>query len=216
MKIVAISAANITVARGHSASTHACELIRDSIASEQPDASVEIVPLIDYDLKPCRMCSECFDAGKCVRDEAFNTLYEKLIAADAIFLVCPHYAPLPSKVMIVLEKLQEMMFIRSCDDPTYHFPLSGKPLGIVAHGGQTDEAMPYYKTALLDPLANAFSSIGLCVVDGEQWANGVTFGVKSITKPAESRFVTIEHDWDAIHTRIAPLVHNVVTRLGIA
>jgi hypothetical protein len=215
MNIMCISASNIAPARQHSASTHACEIIRDIVHARQPGACVEIVPLIDYELKPCRMCGACFDTGSCARDEAFNAVYGKLIAADAVFLVIPHYAPIPSKVMILLEKLEEMMFLKSCAEQVYHFTLYKKPIGIVAHGGQSAEAMSYYKTALLDPIANAFASVQMDVVGtGEQWPNGATFGIISISKPADSIFVTIEHDWDDVRARIEPLVQNVLGRLN--
>ncbi|HEY3341247.1 MAG TPA: NAD(P)H-dependent oxidoreductase [Anaerolineae bacterium] len=215
MNILCISGSNISVARKNSASTHACELIAELVRAEHPAARVEIALLIDYMLKPCRMCGKCFDKLRCAHDGDFNDLHARMSAADAIFLVCPHYAPLPSKVMIVLEKLQEMMYLRSCAQAGYQFTLYNKPLGIVAHGGQTNEALPYYKTALLDPLANAFAGVQMDVVGaGEQWPNGATFGLRSIAKPADSIFVSIEHDWDDVRTRITPLVHNVLARVG--
>jgi multimeric flavodoxin WrbA len=215
MNILCISGSNISVARRTSASTHACELIGELVRAQRPAARVEISALIDLHLKPCKMCGKCFDKLKCPHDGAFNDLHARMRAADAVFLVCPHYAPLPSKVMMILEKLQEMVYLHSSAQADYHFTLYKKPLGIVAHGGQTNEALPYYKTALLDPLANAFAGVQMDVVGaGEEWPNGATFGVRSITKPANSLFVTIEHDWDDVRARIAPLVTNVLARVG--
>jgi multimeric flavodoxin WrbA len=214
MKIVCLSASNISPARQYSASTHTCELIRDLLAERNPSTEVEIVTLIDYAMKPCRMCGECFPTLRCSQDEAFNQIHAKLQSADAVFLVCPHYAPIPSKVMILLEKLEEMAYLKYCQDNTYHTPLHGKPIGIIAHGGQTEEALPYYKTALLDPLANAFASVQMRVIGaGEQWPNGATFGIKRLTMPSDSIFVTIEHDWQVIRQRIQPLVENVIAAI---
>jgi multimeric flavodoxin WrbA len=214
MKVVCLSASNINPARQHSASTHACELIRDQLAEIQPSITVEIVPLIDYSMKPCRMCGECLPTLRCSQDEAFNQVHTRLQSADAVFLVCPHYAPLPSKVMILLEKLEEMAYLKYCQDNTALTPLHGKPIGIIAHGGQTEEALGYYKTTLLDPLANAFASVQMRVIGvGEQWPNGVTFGIKSLTMPPDSIFVTIEHDWQTISQRIQPLVRSVIAAI---
>jgi len=214
MKIVCLSASNISPGRQHSASTHTCELIRDQLTELQPSNEVEILPLIDYALKPCQMCGECLPTLRCSQDEAFNRVHDKLQSADAVFLVCPHYAPIPSKVMILLEKLEEMAYLKYCQDNTSLTPLHGKPIGIIAHGGQTEEALPYYKTALLDPLANAFTSIQMRVIGaGTQWPNGVTFGIQSLILPPSSIFVTIEHDWQAIHQRIQPLVENVIAAI---
>jgi NAD(P)H-dependent FMN reductase len=214
MKVVCLSASNIKPARQHSASTHTCELIRNLLVEIQPSIEVEIVPLIDYAMKPCRMCGECLPTLRCSQDEDFNQVHDRLQSAEAVFLVCPHYAPIPSKVMILLEKLEEMAYLKYCQDNTSVTPLHGKPIGIIAHGGQTEEALPYYKNALLDPLANAFASVQMRVIGaGEQWPNGVTFGIKSLTMPTDSIFVTIEHDWQVIRQRIQPLVENVIAAI---
>lgn len=211
MKVVCVSASNIRPARQHSASTHACELIREALAEYDASIAVEILPLIDYAMKPCRMCGECIPTLRCTQDEAFNQVHSQLQTADAIFLVCPHYAPIPSKVMILLEKLEEMAYLKYCLDSTYHATMYGKPIGIIAHGGQTEEALLYYKTALLDPLAGAFTSVQMRVIGaGAQWPNGVAFGIQSLTQTPGSIFVTIEHDWQAIRQRIQPLVENVI------
>jgi NAD(P)H-dependent FMN reductase len=214
MKVVCLSASNIKPARQHSASTHTCELIRNLLVEIQPSIEVEIVPLIDYAMKPCRMCGECLPTLRCSQDEDFNQVHDRLQSAEAVFLVCPHYAPIPSKVMILLEKLEEMAYLKYCQDNTSVTPLHGKPIGIIAHGGQTEEALPYYKNALLDPLANAFASVQMRVIGaGEQWPNGVTFGIESLTMPTDSIFVTIEHDWQVIRQRIQPLVENVIAAI---
>jgi len=212
VRIVCLSASNIEVNRTHSASTHACALVREILDEQSRDlqAEVEIVPLLDYELRPCRMCGKCFDTGQCARDPAFNQVLAKMTAADGLFLVCPHYAPIPSKVMILLEKLEEMAFLKSCADQNFHSSLFGKPMGIIAHGGQPEAALPYYKTALLEPLANAFRAVQVKVIGmNEQWPDGAAFGIKSITMPQDSLFVQIEHDWKAIRSQITPLVLNV-------
>lgn len=215
MKITCISASNVEPAREHSASTRACELIRELVQSaDGPQAQVDILPLLDYEMKPCRMCGKCLEAGECVRDAAFNQIYAHLRDADGVFVVCPHYAPLPSKLMILLEKLQEICYLNGCQDQAYRTVVFRKPLGLVAHGGQTAEALPYYKKALLDPLAMAFASVQMRVIGaGEQWPTGVTFGITQLSLPPGSIFVTIEHDWDNIRTRLAPLVHNVLAEI---
>ena len=214
MKITCISASNVEPARENSASTRACELIRN-LAQAECDAQVTILPLIDYEIKPCRMCGECLEAGQCVRDTAFNQIYQHLAGADAVFVVCPHYAPLPSKLMMLLEKLEEICYLNWCQNQEYQTIVYQKPIGLIAHGGQTAQAAPYYKTALLDPLALAFASVQMKVVGaGEQWPNGVAFGVKSLGLAPGAVFVTIEHDWEDIRGRLAPLVKNVLDQIG--
>jgi hypothetical protein len=216
MRIACVSAANIEVARGNSASVHACELVRDLLQVEKPGLEVEIIPLIDYEMLPCRMCGKCLDAGRCARDEAFNQVFEKLAAADGLFFVVPHYAPLPSKLMILFEKMEEIAFLSGCADPTFRFPLHQKPVGIVGHGGQpgTPEVLAYYRRMLLEPVASALGSVSVRVIGaGQDWPNGVVFGIRSIEKNPGSIFVDIRHDWDEVRERIAPLVRNVAAVL---
>ena len=43
---------------------------------------------------------------------------------------------------------------------------------------------------------------------------GAVFGIKSINTQTDSIFVEIEHDWDAIRARIAPLVRNVAAQIS--
>lgn len=215
MKITCISASNIERARRHSVSTRTCELIGKILVEEfGAGVEVEIVPLIDYELTPCRMCGECFDSGWCIRDEAFNQVLAKLIAADAVFIVSPHYAPIPSKLVMLFEKLEEMTYLHSVDDPHYRSALHRKPVGIIAHGGQTEEALSYYKTALLDPIATALTSVQMRVIGAnEKWPYGVAFGIQNLTKPDDSIFVKIDHNWALIRERITPLVRNVAAEV---
>jgi multimeric flavodoxin WrbA len=216
MKIACVSAANIEAARHHSASVRACQLVRDLLLAEQPAAEVEIIPLIDYEMKPCRMCGRCLETQRCARDEAFNQVFEKLIGADGIFVVVPHYAPLPSKLMILFEKMEEIAFLSWSANPSYHFPLSGKPAGVIGHGGQpaTDEVLSYYRRALVEPVAQALGSVSMKVISaGKGWPSGAAFGIRSLSKPDDSIFVDIQHDWDDIRARVAPLVRNVAAAL---
>jgi len=210
MKVLCLSASNIEPARQQSASTRTCEMIRDLIESES-NARIEILHLLDYEMTPCRMCGECIKAGQCVCDDSFNEIYQRLAEADVVFLVCPHYAPLPSKVMMILEKLEEICYLNWCQNHNYKTAVCEKPIGLVAHGGQPTMASSYYKTSLLDPLALAFSSLQMKVVSaGEQSPNGVVFGIKNLQIAPDSIFVEIEHDWEDIRSRLTPLVKNVL------
>lgn len=217
MKVTCISAANIEVARDRSASVRACELVRDLLREERPGAEVEILPLIDYEMTPCRMCGECLNIQRCPRDEAFNRVFEKMIAADGIFVVVPHYAPLPSKLMILFEKMEEIAFLNWSADASYRFPLHQKPAGVIGHGGQqsTEEVLAYYQRSLVEPVAMALSSVSMRVIGaGARQPNGVAFGIRSITKPDGSIFVDIQHDWDEVRQRVAPLVQHFAAALA--
>lgn len=211
-----ISASNVENARQASASTRTCELIGEILKTipGQQDAHVDLIPLLDYELTPCRMCGSCYVDGFCQHDPAFNQIFARLSAANAIFLVCPHYAPFPSKLMMLLEKMEEIAYLNYCANPEYRFALHGKPVGLVAHGGQGEEAMPYYRKALLEPLANAFGSLQARVISaGAEQPLGVAFGIRSLSGQTDTIFVKIEHDWDLIRARLTPLVQAVAAEV---
>lgn len=219
MQYACISAANIEPAKNHSASVRTCAMIRDLIQEEDPAARVEIVPLVDYKLKPCKMCGKCLKSQRCVHDEAFNQVFEKMIAADALFVVVPHYAPLPSKLMILTEKMEEIAYLNWCMDNRYRFPLTGKPAGVIGHGGQptTDEVVAYYLRMLVEPVAMALRSVSMKVVGvDDQSPHGAAFGIQTLTQPPGSIFVDITHDWPDVRRRITPLVRQVTAAAGVA
>lgn len=212
MNIVCVSAANIEPARETSASVRACKIIRDLLAARAPQARVEIIPLIDYEMKPCRMCGQCIPAGRCVRDAAFNQVFERLATADGIFFVVPHYAPLPSKLMILFEKMQEIAYLSWCADPEYRFPLHDRPVGVIGHGGQeqNDAVLAYYQRMIVDPVAAALAGVSMRVIGADEARpRGVAFGIRSLIKRPDSLFVDIQHDWDAVRNLVTPLVENV-------
>jgi hypothetical protein len=217
MNITCISAANIEGSRQNSASLRACALVDELLTAELPGAEVAIVPLLDYEMKPCRMCGRCCATQRCARDQAFNQVFEKMIAADGLFLVVPHYAPLPSKLMILTEKMEEMAFLGWCADPAYRFPLHGRPVGVIGHGGQetSEEVVAYYQKALVEPVAAALRSVSLAVIAAAEDApDGAAFGIRSITRRPDSIFVDIQHDWEDVRRRVAPLVQRVAAAVS--
>lgn len=218
MKFVCISAANIEGARDHSASVRTCQLASTILKTTCPGAEVEIVPLIDYEMKPCRMCGQCVDQLLCPRDSAFNQVFLKMQSAQGLLVVVPHYAPLPSKLMMLLEKMEEMAYLGWCaDEHNFRFPLSGRPVAVIGHGGQPGaDALNYYQKALVEPVALAFASCSMRVVSaGDGAPNGVSFGIQSLTRPSGSIFVNISHDWDVILERITPLVKNLAAAAAV-
>lgn len=219
MKVTCLSAANIQPARNHSASVRTCELVRDLFLEQVPSAQVEIVALIDYRLKPCQMCGKCLKSQRCTRDRDFNRVFETMIAADALFVIVPHYAPLPSKLMILFEKLEEIAYLNWCADNRYRFPLAEKPVGVIGHGGQPTnaEVVAYYQRMLVEPVASTLRAVSMQVVGADEKSpHGAAFGIQSLTQRSDSIFVEITHDWPDVRRRIAPLVRQVAHAAGTA
>ncbi len=52
---------------------------------------VELVNLYDYHLEYCRGCWACRREGRCILQDDFNMLFDKVVAADALVLAAPVY-----------------------------------------------------------------------------------------------------------------------------
>jgi len=217
MIITCISTSNVKSMKDNSASTKVCNIVRDIINEDTgEEVKVNIVSLMEYDFKPCTMCAKCSDARKCINDEDFNEIYSLLQESDGIFLVVPHYAPIPSKLMMIMEKLQEHCFVGYCKDNNSKFSLHKKPVAIIGHGGQqtSEPVLKYYKKAILDLVANSLAGVGMKITAvNEEWPNGVTFGLKDMVMSEGSLLPDMVHDWDEIRTTIAPLVNNLLTEI---
>lgn len=101
------------------------------------------------------------------------------------------------------------------NDESYRAPLFGKPVGIIEHGGGTEEIHKYYKETVIDSIWNALSDpveMNIIGVDAEQ-PRGVTFPIKIVKKVDSSIFPVQEYDWNNIEIRLDPLVNNVIEEL---
>lgn len=215
--ITCISTSNVKNMKNNSVSTKVCGLINDIIKEKSKDEiKVNIIPLADYEFKPCIMCGECSDTGKCISDESFNEIYSRILESDGIFLVVPHYATIPSKLTMILEKIQEFCFIHYCKHNKSHFALYKKPVGIIAHGGQeiSDEVLKYYKKALLDVVANSLTGVGMQIIGtNDDYPNGVIFGIKDMKEVEGKLLPNMVHDMNEIKERITPLINNMLLEL---
>ncbi len=59
--------------------------------AKEKGAEVDIVNLIDLDIKFRNACSACFQEGRCAEDDDFPELYTKIMAADGLVLGSPVY-----------------------------------------------------------------------------------------------------------------------------
>lgn len=216
MIITCISASNIKHAGENSTSLKACNLIKKIINGKTTDdVNINIIPLVNYELKPCIGCGRCFNQELCAHDSTFNEIYKLLAKSDALFIVSAHYAPIPSKLSILLEKVEQLAFLKRFNDENYRSPLFKKPVGIVGHGGGTEEITKYYKEPVLDSIWNALSypvEMNIIKID-DNGTNGVLLPVKSVKKVEKSIFPLQEYDWLDIENRLTPLVSNVIKEI---
>jgi multimeric flavodoxin WrbA len=214
MRILTISAANMVHAKKESISLEACLIIEKIIKTKLAgnDMQMENIRLVDAALSPCTGCGKCFKMNKCWHDDCFNNIYTRIAQSDALFIVSPHYAPIPARLCMLLEKMEQISFLNRFHDINY-YPLVHKiPVGIIAHGGgSTEAALRSYKEMVLDTIANALRTIMMEVVGlNEEWPTGVAFPVKEVLRDEDGAFPVQLYDRADIENRLTPLVLRVV------
>jgi multimeric flavodoxin WrbA len=74
----------------------------------------EKVYLEDFEIKPCKACSDCQDTGKCVIDDEFHAILEKIIAAEAIVVGSPIYArTVTAQMKALIDRVDSSQVIRT-------------------------------------------------------------------------------------------------------
>jgi len=85
MKVLAVAG---SPRRGGNSDT----LLDQAVAGAQSaGATVELVVLSQLSVRPCAGCERCFAAGRCVVNDDYQGLYDKVLEADALILASPIY-----------------------------------------------------------------------------------------------------------------------------
>jgi hypothetical protein len=216
MRILTISAANMVHAKKESISLEVCQLIEKIIKTRLVgnDMQMENIRLVETVLRPCTGCGKCFKMNKCWHDDCFNNIYSRIAQSDALFIVSPHYAPIPAKLCMMLEKMEQISFLNRFHDINHYPIIHNIPVGIIAHGGgSTEAALRSYKEMVLDTIANALRTVMMDVVGlDEDWPTGVAFPVKEVFRDEDGLFPLQLYDWADIEDRLTPLILKVVEK----
>lgn len=219
MQLLCISASNTQSMGAHSTSTRVGYLIQDMVKQKLENISVEVIALSDYDLKVCRLCGACGDSGRCSSDAAFNQLIAKIEAADGLFFIVPHYSPIPAKLIMIFEKLNEISYAGWLNKPNFKSSWDGLPVAIIGHGGMVETAdnLRYYHDELVATVAKTLRSFSFLTIGlDEDYPDGVCFGLQddSCIKPREdAAFPDIIQDFTKIQQRIEPLVRKMILKM---
>lgn len=211
MKAVCISTSNIMHSGSRSTSYQLCDKVKNEF--ELNKVSCEIIDLREYDLSPCIGCGKCFNSKRCCRDKDFNIIYNKITAADYVFFVSPHYAPIPAKLCMLLEKMEEITFLHWWKDNTYQSEVYNIPTGIISHGGGSDWALASYKAMVNDTIANALDTIQLKTIPySEEWNTGISIGVHNVEENSDI-FPIQKYDWCENDKKIHKYVAKVIQEM---
>ena len=160
--------------------------IEDMITALSLPHSFDFIRLADINIKSCTSCYKCADEGKCIIDDNFTAVFKRLIIADCIFIISPVYAPIPSKLCALFERLTSLMFSTgSINSPAN--PLLGKKAAVFSYcsSGITDDSQ--IKLILQKFLMVGYSFhevnfpyINRCAKPGDKYNNDIAAYVKDI------------------------------------
>lgn len=92
-------------ARAHGYCAQAAGIIRD--IAEAAGASVQLDRTVSLKIGFCRACDSCKGTEKCVIADDMQSVYGKLLAADAIFVVTPvQFNTVPASLKCLLDRCQ--------------------------------------------------------------------------------------------------------------
>lgn len=216
MKYLCIAASNSRKPVEESVSYRVCEAAKSLIEREDDAAQREVtcVSLKSFDFNPCTLCGTCAETGLCPQDSEFNRMLSAIISADRLLFVVPHYSPLPSKLMILFEKLNEQAYAGWLKNPDYQSPVQGKKFAVIGHGGMTETpaVLKYYHETLVMPVARTLKSLGMTeAVDHQQGSQMTVFGLlndECLQTNDGQLFPDILLDVPRITKRIEPLIQQ--------
>ena len=212
MNLVCISASNIAHQKSDSSVSYKlCQIAVDAVGKKFKNAAYSIIELKNKSIQPCVGCGQCFKSHRCSKLDDFNDIYTAIIKADFLFIVSPHYAPIPAKLSALLEKMEQITFLHWGKNASYESEVFGKPTGIISHGGGGEWALKSYKNMVNDTIANALDTIQLKLVPySDEWNTGISLPVKKVTFSDYSLFPTQEYDWDYITKEITAYVSQFI------
>lgn len=210
MTATLISASNILNSKEQSTSYKLCILISKIL--ERNHITCEIIDLREHTLLPCTGCGKCYDSKRCSLDKAFNAIYEKAASSNFLFFISPHYAPIPAKLCMLLEKMEQITFLHWWKNNSYQSELYRIPTGIISHGGGSDWALSSYKAMVNDTIANALDTIQCSIVPyDEDWNTGIALPVATVTE-TDSIFPIQKYDWDTIEIKLNTYIQQVLQK----
>ena len=90
---------------------------------------LDIIRMADTSINGCDSCYVCGNEKTCVIKDDFAQILAKLSDADAIFIITPVYAPIPSKLTALFERMTSLLFATGLMNTTQS-PLYEKPTAI--------------------------------------------------------------------------------------
>ncbi|MFZ5354504.1 MAG: sigma-70 family RNA polymerase sigma factor [Bacillota bacterium] len=141
------------------------EKIKASAVKVSPASEVKIIQLSDYEIKGCKVCYECASLRKCAQRDGFEDIFGMCLSADVIAVVSPYYAPIPSRLSALLERLMAVSISPIALDisPGRAFPLQKKWCAVLNFS--IIQQQGYIASVIREPLVSM--GMGLIATEGK-------------------------------------------------
>jgi multimeric flavodoxin WrbA len=131
-----MSGKHVVVLKGSPREKGNSSMLADQVAAgaSAAGAQVECIVLQNMNIRPCNACDVCQETGtgECILDDDMQTLYPRLLKADAIVIASPIYwYTMSAQTKLCIDRWYAL------DTPQGN-ALAGKRIGIVLTYGDTD------------------------------------------------------------------------------
>ena len=88
--------------------------IEKAMSRQEDIFDFDFVHLANHKIEGCTSCHKCGKTGYCIlplsNNDRFQEIFDKMKSADAIFIISPVYAPVPSRLTALFERLTSVLF----------------------------------------------------------------------------------------------------------
>lgn len=106
--------------------------IADALLQLNLAHEINFIKMAELCIQGCTSCYECAKSKKCILDDDFEEVYNQLKDADAIFIIVPVYAMIPSRLTALFERFTSLLFATGLMN-TDGNPLLNKPTAIFSY-----------------------------------------------------------------------------------
>ena len=96
----------------------------------------DFIHLAEKKVEGCTSCHKCGEAGHCVlppsQNDYFQEVFDKMVSADAVLIIAPLYAGIPSRLTALFERMTSVLYDTGVMN-TDKNPLLNKKVGIFSY-----------------------------------------------------------------------------------
>ncbi len=84
-----------------------------SLGAESAGAEVRVITPWKLQIAPCLACNRCFDSGRCAVQDDFQTVYDQILACDALVLATPvYFGAVSAQIKPLIDRCESFWAVR--------------------------------------------------------------------------------------------------------